>query len=109
MSKARAESNVLPVLGIVLLVLPVYLTARWIRIFNEIGDQERRVAEFSSILPGVLQDPLASTLLALVCAATAAVVGAVGLACLAGLRRLLCAVTLGVGGLLSLWFVWTLL
>ena len=73
-SKAPAESNVLPILGFVLLVLPVYFIARWIRIFNEVSGHDERVAEFGSILPRVLQDPLASTLFALACAAAAAAV-----------------------------------
>ena len=109
MLKSKAESNVLPVLGIVLLVLPAYFIARWIRISNALSDHEDRVAEFGSILPGVMQDPLASTLFALACAAAAAAVGAVGLTRLTGLRRRLCVATLGGGGLLALWFVWSLL
>ena len=109
MPKAQVGANVLPVLGIVLLVLPAYFIARWIRIVNEVSGHDDRVAEFGLILPGVLQGPLASTLFALACAATAAAVGAAGLTRLTGLRRQLSVATLGVGGLLSLWFVWTLL
>ena len=109
MLKSKAESNVLPVLGIVLLVLPAYFIARWIRISNALSNHEDRVAEFGSILPGVMQDPLASTLFALACAGAAAAVGAAGLTRLTGLRRRLCAATLGGGGLLALWFVWSLL
>ena len=107
--KLGYSPNVLPVLGIVLLVLPAYFIARWIRIVNEVSGHDDRVAEFGSILPCVLQGPLASTLFALACATTAAVVGAAGLTRLTGLRRQLSVATLGVGGLLSLWFVWTLL
>ena len=106
MPKVQVGANVLPVLGIVLLVLPAYFIARWIRIVNEVSGHDDRVAEFGSILPGVLQGPLASTLFALACAAA---VGAAGLTRLTGLRRQLSVATLGVGGLLSLWFVWTLL
>ena len=109
MPKVQVGANVLPVLGIVLLVLPAYFIARWIRIVNEVSGHDDRVAEFGSILPCVLQGPLASTLFALACATTAAVVGAAGLTRLTGLRRQLSVATLGVGGLLSLWFVWTLL
>ncbi len=68
MPKTQAESNVLPVPGVVLLLIPGYLTARWIRIFDGAGSNEARGAEFSSILPHVLRDPLASTALALACA-----------------------------------------
>ena len=93
----------------VLLVPPAYFLARWIRIFNEMSGHNARVAEFGSIFPLVLQDPLASTLFAAACAAAAAAVGAVGLIRLAGLRQWLSVATLGVGGLLSVWFVWTLL
>ena len=107
--KSWPESNVLPVLGIVLLVLPAYFTGRWIRIFRAVGDHDDRVAEFGSILPRVLQDPLASTLFVLACAAAAAAVGAVGLIRLTGVRRGLCVATLAGGWLWSLWFVWTLL
>ena len=57
----------------------------------------------------VLQDPVASTLFVLACAAVGTVAGAVGLIRLTGLRRCFCAATLGGGGLLSLWFVWMLL
>ena len=86
MPKLKAESNVLPVLGIVLLVLPAYFIARWIRIFNALSDHDDRVAEFGSVLPRMLQDPLASTLFALACAAAAAAVGAAGLVRLTGAR-----------------------
>ena len=109
MPKLKAESNVLPVLGIVLLVLPAYFIARWIRIFNALSDHEDRVAEFGSVLPRMLQDPLASTLFALACAAAAATVGAAGLVRLTGPRRRLCGAMLGGGGLLSLCFAWSLL
>ena len=107
--QSKAESNVLPVVGIVLLALPAYFTARWVRIFNTVSDHDARVAEFGSIFPGVLESPLASTLFALACAAAAAAVGAAGLTRLSGARRGLCGATLGAGGLLSLWLVWTLL
>ena len=109
MPKPQTESNVLPVLGILLLVLPVYLIGRWIRISDAVSGHAERVAEFALIFPRVLQDPLVSTLFALACAAAAAAVGAVGLIRLTGLRQRLCVATLGAGGLLSLWFVWTLL
>lgn len=104
-----ASSLVPPLLSTVLLAPPVYFIVRWIRIFNEKGTQEDRVADFGSVLPGVLQDPLTSTLFAVVCAATAGALGAVGLIRLSGLWRLLCAATLGLGVLLSLLFLWTLL
>ena len=110
MQRARMRgSNVLPVLGVVLLVPPAYFLARWIRIFNEMSSHDDRVDAFGSILPGVLQGPLASTLFAAACSAAAAAVGAAGLVRLGGLRRQLCGATFGVGGLLFLWYVWTLL
>ncbi len=109
MLKTLAESIVLPVTGVVLLLVPGYLTARWIRIFDGADSQEARVAEFSSILPRVLQAPLVSTAFALACAASGAVVGAVCVVRFSGARRLLGATMLGVGGLLSAWFVWTLM
>ena len=102
-------SNVLPVAGIVLLLIPAYLAVRWIRIFGDAGSHDARVAEFSSILPHALQDPLASTVFALACAVAGTAAGAVGLVRFSGLRRPLCAAMLGIGGLLSAWFVWTLL
>ena len=107
--KPQTNSNVLPVLGIVLLILPAYFVGRWIRISNVVSDHDDRVAEFSLILPRVLQDPSASTLLALACGAAAGAAGAVGLDRLTGVRRGLCAATLGGGGLLLMWFVWSLL
>lgn len=107
--KSRTESNILPVSGIVLLIFPAYFVGRWIRISNAVSDHDDRVAEFGSILPRVLQDPFASTLFALACAAAAAAVGAVGLNRLTGVRRGLCVATLAGGWLLSMWFVWTLL
>ena len=107
--RALSALGLLPLLSMVLLVPPVYFIARWIRIFNEIDVHEERVAAFGSVLPRVLQDPLASTLFAVACAATAGVLGAVGLIRLSGLWRLLCAATLGLGVVLSLLFVWTLL
>ena len=76
MPKPQPESNVLPVLGILLLVLPVHFIGRWVRISNAVSDHAERGAEFGSIFPRVLQDPLVSTLFALACAAA---VGAVGL------------------------------
>ena len=109
MPRPSAGSNALPLLGLVLLVPPAYFVARWIRVFNELSVHEDRVAVFGSVLPRALQDPLASALLGAACAATAGALGAAGLMRLAGRRRLLCAATLGIGGLLCLWFVWTLL
>ena len=109
MPKPQTESTVLPVLGIFLLVLPVYFVGRWLRISNAVSDHAECVAVFASIFPRVLQDSLVGTLFALACAPAAAAVGAVGLIRLTGLRRCLCGATLGGGGLLSLWFVWTLL
>ena len=79
-------------LGIVLLILPAYFLGRWIRICNAVSDHDDRVAEFASILPRVLNDPLASTLFAI---ASAAAAGAVGLNRLIGVRRGLFAATLG--------------
>ena len=109
MPKSQCESNALPVVGIVLLVFPAYCIARWIRISNAVSDHDDAVAEFGSIFPRVLQEPLASTLFALTCAVCAAAVGAIGLTRLTGARRWLCVATLSGGGLLSLWFVWSLL
>ena len=109
MPKTQSESNVLAVAGVVLLLIPVYLTARWIRVVGGEGNHEARVAEFSSILPPVLRDPLASTAFALVCAAAGTVVGAVCMVRFSGLRRLVGVAVLGLGGLLSGWFVWTML
>lgn len=107
--RALSASSVLPLLSMALLVPPVFFIVRWIRIFNEIGIHEERVAEFSSVLPPMLQDPLASTLFAVACAATAGTLGAVSLILLSGLWRLLSSATLGLGVLLSLLLVWTLL
>ena len=105
----RRQSNVLPVLAIVLLVPPMYLTARWIRIFNDVSGHEDRVAEFVSILPRALRDPVASTLFALVCAVAAVAIGTGGLSRLTGLRRWLCGAVVTIGGLLSLLLAWSLL
>ena len=105
----KTGSNALPALGIVLLGPPVYFVARWVRITREVANHDDRVAEFGSIFPRVLQDPLASTLLALVCAAATVGISTVSVTRFAGPRRWLCVATLGIGGLLSLWFVWTLL
>ena len=105
----KTGSNSLPVLGIVLLGPPAYFVARWVRITREVANHDDRVAEFGSIFPRVLQDPLASTLLALVCAAATVAISAAGVNRFAGPRRWLCVATLGIGGLLSLWLVWSLL
>ena len=102
-------SYLLPLLGVVLLVPPVYFAARWARIFSELSGHDDRVAAFGSILPGVLQDPVVSTLFGAACAAAAAAVGAAGTIRLGGLGRQVCAATLGTGGLFFLWYVWTLL
>lgn len=109
MPRPAAGSNTLPLLGMFLLVPPAYFVTRWICVFNELTVHEDRVAAFGSVLPRVLQDPLASTLFGAACAAMAGALGAAGLTRLAGLQRRLCAATLGIGGLLCLWFVWTLL
>ena len=103
------KANVVPVVAVVLLALPAYLIGRWIRISTEVSGHDERVAAFGSILPQVLQNPLTSTLFALACAAAAAAVGATGMTQLTGPRRLICVATLGAGGMLSLWFVWSLL
>ena len=109
MPRKRLEANVLPVLGILLLLIPVYLLTRWIRISSAADSHEAAVAEFGSNLPHVLQDPLASTLFAFGCATAGAAVGAVALVRLSEWRRWVGAAILGVGGLLASWFVWTLL
>ena len=109
MRRAEAESNVLPILGMVLLVPPVYFVTRWILIFHGTSGHDGRMAEFGSVLPGALSDPVASTLLAASCPALAAGFGAAGLIRLSGLRRRLSVATLGIGGLLSLWLAWSLL
>ena len=109
MPRPSSGSNTLPLLGMVLLFPPAYFVTRWIRVFTEFSVHEDRVAAFGSVLPPVLQDPVASTLFGAACAAMAGALGAAGLTRLAGLQRLLCAATLGIGGLLCLWFVWTLL
>lgn len=101
--------NVLPVLGLVLLVPPVYLLARWIRIFSAFSSHEERVAAFSSTLPGVLQEPMMSTLFAAACAAASAAVGAAGALSFGGLLRWLSLATLGAGMLLFLLNIWSLL
>ena len=104
MQRAQVRgSNVLPVLGLVLLVPPAYFLARWIRIFNQISGHDERVEAFGSILPGVLQNPMASTLFAAASAAASVVVGAAGLTRLGGPRRLLSLATLWAGGLLCLY------
>lgn len=109
MPSTRLESKVLHVVGILLLVIPVYLLARWIRISSLADSHEAAVAEFGSALPHVIRDPLASTLFALGCAAVGAAVGALALVRLSGSGRWFGAAMLGVGGLLASWFAWSLL
>ena len=60
------------------------------------------------MLPRMMQDPLASTLFALACAAAGAAVGAAGLVRFAGWRRAICAALFGVVVAMTSWFVWTL-
>ena len=98
MPRPSAGSNALPLPGLVLLVPPAYFVARWIHVFSELSVHEDRVAAFGSVLPRVLQDPLANTLFEAACGATAGALGAAGLIRLVGLRRLLCAATLGSAG-----------
>lgn len=107
--KPTAWLRILPYLGLALLIPPTYLIARWILIFNSGGGHDTSFSEFSSALPHALRDPVSITLFALVCAATAAAVGAVGLIWHAGARRLLCGAIFAGGWLLSLWFIWSLL
>lgn len=109
MATTSSASRILPLLGIVLLVPPVWFIARWIRISSQMSVHEDLVAEFGSVFPRALQAPLTSTLFAMVCAATAAALGAIGMARLSGLWRLVCAATFGLGMLLSLWLLWSLL
>ena len=109
MPSKRLEANILPISGILLLFIPVYLLARWIRITSATDSHEAAVAEFGSILPHVLRDPLASTLFAFGCAAAGAAVGAVALVRLSEWGRWVGAALLGVGGLLASWFAWALL
>ena len=58
MLSTRVEFRVLPVVGILLLLIPVYLLARWTRISSAADSHEAGVAEFGSTLPRMLQDPL---------------------------------------------------
>ncbi|MDE0104576.1 MAG: hypothetical protein OXN89_19555 [Bryobacterales bacterium] len=109
MPRKRRQANVLPVLGILLLSIPVYLLARWIRISIAVDSHEAAVAEFGSTLPHVLQDPLASTSFAFGCAAAGAAVGALALVRLSEWGRWLGVAILAVGALLASWFAWGLL
>ena len=103
------KTNPLPILGLLLLVPPAYLLARWIHIFNQASSHEDRVAAFALIFPLVLRDPVPITLFAFVCAAAATVVGALGVVQCAGWRWALGAATVVTGSVLSGWFLWTLL
>ena len=78
--------DVMPAAGFVLLLPPVYLTARWIYVFSDVSGPANRLAAFTSGLPSGLQDPLVITLVALVCASAAMMVGLCGLVVTTGPR-----------------------
>ena len=67
--RSRVLRHVLPWLGLVLLLPPTYLTARWIDVFNAVSGDDARLAAFTSGCPHWLQDPMTSTLVALLCSA----------------------------------------
>lgn len=97
----KKQSNVIPILSLLLLAFPVYLLLRWVYVFNTMSTHAERVAAFG--------DHMKATLFATASAVAAVLFGLSGLLLLAGLRSVICSVATLAGLLLTLWFVWTLL
>ena len=100
----KKQSNVIPILSLLLLAFPVYLLLRWVYVFNTMSTHVERVAAFGDHMKATL-----ITLIATASAVTAVLFGLSGLLLLAGLRSVICGVAALAGLLLPLWFVWTLL
>ena len=97
----KKQSNVIPILSLLLLALPVYLLLRWVYVFNTMSTHAERVAAFG--------DHTKATLIVTASAMAALMFGLSGLLLLAGLRSVICGLAALAGLLLTLWFVWTLL
>ena len=99
--------HVLPWLGLVLLLPPTYLTARWIYVFNAVRGYDARLAAFTSGFPHWLQDPMTWSR----CCARrpGTTVGLVGLVVVTGRRRVICGAAVTFGLVLAWWLAWTLL
>ncbi len=105
----HGKSSMLPGIGVMMLLVPTYVTACWIFVFYQVDDHGERVAAFNAMLPTMLRSPVVSTVLSTLFAIGGFAVGAVGLVRLSGFRRLLSGAVSGAGGLLTAWLVWTLL
>ena len=101
------RSLLLPIAGLVLLIPPVFFTARWIVVVNrETGDA---VTEFLSILPSSLRDARLLTWIMVLFAINATMTGLLGIVRFPGASRFLNLIPLLVGGLLTLWLLFTLM
>lgn len=111
MAKERSHRSVfLPILGIILLIPPILLTVRWITIFNKVTtNQADRVAEFLAIFPVVLQDARLLTWIEVIFCVGAILAGFVGILRLRGGLRFVSVMVLVVGGLMTLWLLFTLM
>ncbi len=111
MAKERSHRSVfLPILGIILLIPPIYFTVRWITISNKVTtNQADRVAEFLAIYPVVLYEGGLLTWIHLIFCVGAILAGFVGILRLRGGLRFVSVVVFVVGGLMftlmTLWLM----
>ena len=109
-SERTRRSVLLPIAGLVLLIPPVFFTARWMLVANRVTTgQADRVKEFLSLFPSALRDARLLTWIGVLFAASATVAGLVGIVRSTGALRFLNLVPLLVGGLLTLWLLFTLM
>ena len=109
-SKRTRLLVLLPFAGLVLLVPPVFLFVRWILVFNRVTtSQADRVTEFWSIFPAALRDAQLITWLTILFSAGAVVTGLFGSMRLPGALGWLSIAQFFVGGLLTLWLMFTLM
>ena len=109
-SKRSRLLVLLPFVGLVLLIPPIFLFVRWILVFNRVTTgQADRVTEFLSIFPAVLRDAQVTTLITILFSASAAVTGLFGSIRLPGALGWSSVVLLLVGGLLTFWLLFTLM
>lgn len=111
MPEERLNKSVfLPAIGMILLIPPVWVTVRWIVVANRVTtSQADRVAEFLAIFPVALHDARLLTWIEILFCVGATIVGSVGIARLRGGSRFLCVVVFLIGGIMTLWLLFTLM
>jgi hypothetical protein len=104
------QSVFLPIIGIILLIPPIFHTVRWIVFCNRIATSHAdRVAQSLAIYPVALRDARLLTRIDIIFSVGAIVAGVVGIIRLRAGLRILCVVVFLLGGLNTLWNLFSLM